>query len=361
MSIGTGASDVALKPMWRYASFDIAHFLKATSWCARDVLPMAGLLGALVLIVRHTFRDSMIYLLFVLLVTSAIIALGLPVDADRYSYFLTPLLVVAVTAATIAAARSLRKLISHPAPAAWNWYARMTARITVFVLFLFAIELSDATVEWDGTLASLNPMAESTRYLGGPAEFLNQHVEEDDIVLGTQPYLLDHQMERASRGDRQLDQNSTLWLQTRLHLQAVLDDIRPLPLNRRDGTAMVANLESLKTIFAQPRRIWFAAEKGHFNRLNVDEVDMFMRQHMDVAFEDSEAVVLVRDTRHRPAAARSRDEKILREAQIDFLRKDTATTPAGIEEGVLNPAANPTFNPTMGRDEAGRPEGRERP
>jgi hypothetical protein len=168
-------------------------------------------------------------------------------------------------------------------------------------------------------------MAQSTRYLGGPAAFLNRNAEPTDIVLGTQPYLLDHHLNRASDGLKQLDQDSTLWLQTRLHLQAVLDDVRPLPLNRRDGTAMVANLDSLTALFAKSKRIWFIAEKGHFNRLNLDEVDAFLRQHMDVVYEDSEAVVLLRDTQHRPAALRNRDERTLLGAQTDYLRKDATT------------------------------------
>jgi hypothetical protein len=354
MNFGTGASDVALKTMWRYAQFDIAHFLKATSWCADMALPIAGLFGCIALMVRHAFRDAAIYLLTTLLMTSGIIALLLPVDADRYSYFLTPLLILSATASAVAAARALRKLVPQRAPAAWKWYGRMVARAVVVVLLVCAIELSAATMEWDGTFASVNPMARATRYLSGPASFLRERLQPGDIVLGTQPYLLDHQLSRESGGTKRLEQDSTLWLQTRLHLQAVLNDVRPVPLNRRDGTELVPNLASLETVFAQPRRLWFVVEKGHFNRLNVDEVDSFLRQHMDIVFEDSEAVVLIRDRRHRTAKLRSRDERTLHGAQTDFLRKDAAIIPWVIGDAA-GPARSVILNPTEDRDDAGPP------
>jgi hypothetical protein len=273
---------------------------------------------------------------------------------------LTPLLLIVASAAAVAGARCLCKLVSHDAPNLWRYYGRGVAVFSVMAAMVLSSEFNDATAEWDGTLASMNPLAQSTRGLGGPAMFLNQLAKPNDIVLSTQPYLLVHQMQMASRGRDRIDQESTLWLQSRLHLQAVLDDVRPLPLNRRDGTVMVANLEALTALFAQSQRIWVAVEKGHFNRLNVDEVDSFLRQHMDVVYEDFEAIVLLRDSRHRPAAVRFRDEKTLSESMTDFLRKDVATTGSRPGGAPRSPAADPMYKPLQDPDELGLPERRER-
>jgi hypothetical protein len=122
---------------------------------------------------------------------------------------------------------------------------------------------------------------------------------------------------------------------------------------------MVANLEALTTVFARPNRIWLLVEKGHFNRLNGDEVDAFLRQNMDVVFEDFESVVLLRDTRHRPAAVRHRDEKTLSEAQTDFLLKNAVTIPWNSSGISVTSGLAPS--PTRSQDDGGSPERQERP
>jgi hypothetical protein len=75
---------------------------------------------------------------------------------------------------------------------------------------------------------------------------------------------------------------------------------------------------------------------------------------MDIVFEDSEAVVLIRDRRHRTAKLRSRDERTLHGAQTDFLRKDAAIIPWVIGDAA-GPARSVILNPTEDRDDAGPP------
>ena len=45
----------------------------------------------------------------------------------------------------------------------------------------------------------------------------------------------------------------------------------------------------------------------------------FLRQHMEVVYEDFEALVLFRDASHRPAYQRRENERALEKARAHFL------------------------------------------
>ena len=55
------------------------------------------------------------------------------------------------------------------------------------------------------------------------------------------------------------------------------------------------------------------------NWRNLPEVSIFLRQNMDMVYQDRDSMVLLRDANHRPAFLRHRDEQALRKAEADYL------------------------------------------
>jgi hypothetical protein len=52
---------------------------------------------------------------------------------------------------------------------------------------------------------------------------------------------------------------------------------------------------------------------------NDPEVASYLRQHMDVVYEDFSTEVLLRDSENRPASMRRANEEALRRARANFL------------------------------------------
>jgi hypothetical protein len=314
---GTSISDLTLRAMWRFPTFQPWYYIKESTWNQDTLLPMLGLLGAGLLAIRHPFQRALRFLLIIHVGTCLLLAAVIPVQTWRYIHHQVPLAILLASAVLAAVARGLSKLaIQPPAPAAWQWYGRVVAGLTVGVLVLLAsgmtVHLPDLTrfrVEGYGTAVFKFPN------LGGAAAYLRAHREEGDVLLCNDPQQLRVLLGIPDGSERPLD----YWLASTLYLPATLDDKRPVALDRRDGTPMIGSLESLRDLFARHERIWYVVQPGVHGQMTTPEVSSFLRQHMDVVYEDWQSMVLVRDRNHRTAEQRLADERALRDAKASYL------------------------------------------
>jgi hypothetical protein len=318
---GSGASEATLMPMWRYPVFDIQFYIRQASWNRDALLPMILLLVAALLTTRHGFREPARFLMLIFLGCCGIMSLLLSLKVYRYSYFMTPLLILVDSAALVAAARALSKLAGRPdAPRAWRGFARGMAGVLVLVIVTLSsglmIELSELP---DWSSYSLRFRDIKFPDLDGPSAYLRAHLRAGDIVVSTTPHVVDHRIASLGGDPRQTERTVDYWLQTTLYLQAVLDDNRPLPLHRLRGTTMIASKEALEDLFARHRRIWYVLVPAFHQEQNTTEVSAFIRQHMDVVYESYSSLVLLRDDRQRSAAQRVKDEQALFAAKANFL------------------------------------------
>jgi hypothetical protein len=309
---GTSLSDLTLKPMWRYPGAQPWYYVLESSWTQDAILPLLGLFGAGLLALRHPFRHGARFLLIVHLVTCLLMALTLPGLAWRYIHHLVPLPILFASAAAIALSRGICRLTrACPVPA----YGRVVAAVLVAVLFALG---SGVTLQLP-EMRSLRIEGYGTRVLKFPdfegcAKFLNDHLEDGDLVLATDPFHINHLIALSGREGWRTD----FWLATALRFPGTIDDRRCLPLDRRDGTRMVVSLESLEDLFARHRRVWALVQSERHEVLNDRDVSIYLRQHMQVAHEDWESLVLFRGEHNRPASLRYQDEKSLRDSQSSF-------------------------------------------
>jgi hypothetical protein len=140
--------------------------------------------------------------------------------------------------------------------------------------------------------------------------FLRSHVQEGDVVLASNPHVVDHFM---------VSRTSDFWPQSRLYIQALLDDRRTLPLHRIAGTTMISSREEMEALFARHGRIWYVLVPSRHGSQNTADVSAFLRQHMEVVYEDYRALVLFRGNKHRHTSQRLENEKALIDAQTNFL------------------------------------------
>jgi hypothetical protein len=138
--------------------------------------------------------------------------------------------------------------------------------------------------------------------LGAAATYLRGRIADDDIVLCSAPYVADHFLGR---------ERLAYWVHSTLHLPAAPDDHSLLVLDRRNGSVMIADLGTLQNLFAQNRRIWFAVDPAGTNAGNDREVTAFLRQNMDVIYENFQSMVMLRDNNHRPAFLQQANQQAL--------------------------------------------------
>jgi hypothetical protein len=312
LQYGTGAGDLSLRPMWRYPGFDLWYYAWQASWNQDALIPAIGFLAAGLLAIQHAWHHRIRFLMLILLANCWIMALFLPVKAPRYSYHLTPLLVLLLAAAIGAVMRAIdhfaRSGAARPAAQAYalacGWFGALVT--TVFGCGI-AIQLPE--------MGMFCVSAYRLQVLKFPDErgsimFLRNHVRDGDVVLATTPHVIDHLM--AARF-------ADFWLQSRLQLQAVLDDYRTVPLHRLSGTEMVSSIENLRDIFARGGRVWYLTDTTMHDKLNDPDVSSYLRQHMEVVYEDFASSVLFWGEHHRSALQRSEDERALHSAGANVL------------------------------------------
>jgi hypothetical protein len=307
---GTSLSDLRIRPMWHYPTFKPWFYVWASSWTVDALIPMFGLAAAVMLSARHEFRHSLRFALLVYFTTCLFMSSLLPAVAWRYIHHVVPLLVLAASAALIALTRTLVRFAARR-EASPSWTV-VYARAATGAVAMIAIAASS------GLLFDLRDLPafrvegfDLTRYkvpnLDAPSQYVRDHLQPGDVVLATDPFQVKHFMQLTG----QPRNPQFFWPATVLQLSATLDDSRPIPLDRRDGTPALSDLASVEQLFATSGRIWYVVQPQRHENQNLPEVSTFLRQHMDVVYEDFEAVVLLRDRNHRQAILRRADENAL--------------------------------------------------
>jgi hypothetical protein len=313
---GTSHSDVSLKPMWRYPFFQPWYYVWQSSWSQDGLLPMLGLAGACLLALRHRFRRPVRFLLIIHVGTCLMMSLTLTASAWRYIHHQIPFLILLASAAVVALAEAIPRL-AHRLPT-----GRFVPRYAGAVAILFSLGL---VALGSGQFLRLPELTgfriegytpEVFRFpdLERPARYVCQHWRPGDVVMATDPFQVNALMAQVGHTECP----ATYWPASNLRHPATLDNRRSLPLDRRDGTPMIPDWESLGDLFARHDRVWYIVQPIRHWDQNVPEVTAYLLQHMEVAYEDAEALVLVRDN-HRTAEARRRDEIALRAAQARIL------------------------------------------
>jgi hypothetical protein len=311
---GTGLTDLRLVPMWRYGIYRPLYYVWEASWNQDTLWALAGLLGALLLAVRDRWRRPLRFLLLIHLATCLITAALLPVTVWRYIHHLVPLSILLASAALVRGAEYLVRLARQPGlPAAGHAYAVGVASLVVISLVVLGsgqtLQLKQMT-QW--RTAAYGTWLYKFPDLDGPTRYVREHMREGDVVLAIFPLSVDHLMARPGWA-------TDYWPQSELQLQAMLDDVRAVPLDRRSGTPMLASRESLEDLFARRGRIWYIVVPEQHAKLNNGGVSAFLRQHMEVVYEDVWSMVLFHGDRHWPAPRRLEDEQSLQGAQANFL------------------------------------------
>ncbi len=138
------------------------------------------------------------------------------------------------------------------------------------------------------------------------------------MVVAAQPEVIDYLVASDGRGFP-AGWSTDYWLQSTMLLQAVLDDHRSLPLHRFSGTAMISSRKGLESVFAHHRRIWYITAPPFDDKSNNAETAQFVREHMDIVYQDYASMMLLRDNQHRPAWKRLEGEDALQKAQAHYL------------------------------------------
>jgi hypothetical protein len=318
---GTGASEAGFKPMWTYPKFDLWYYVWMTGWSRDALVPLLGLGGAGLLALRQGVRAPSGFLLLILLTTCGVMALLLSVKAWRYSYHLMPLLILLAAAALHAGAGHLLQLArTGTGPGRWRPYAYGVATLVVLAGLVLGNGLTLQLTEMEPCrLAGIVEIP--VQHLGravlvysdyrAGARFVRDRLQAADVVLTDRPQLVDLFLGRPA----------DYFLQSKLHVQAVLDDQRPLPLHHYTATVMLSDLASLEHLFARHQRIWYIARPQVQSVLLDPDVAAFLRQQMDVVYEDFSLVVLCRSgASHRPASLRRVDEQTFQQARANLLR-----------------------------------------
>ena len=303
---GTSLSDLRIRPMWDYPTFRPWFYIWESSWSLDALLPMTALVAAICLAARHPFRRPLRFLLLIHLTTCVFMASFVPAMAWRYTHHLVPLLVVIASAVLVAVARAVLRLVRRSAVGGTLAYARTAAGLIVVAVIgigsaLDLRELPRYRVE------GVTPSQLKFPNIEGPSRYVRERLQAGDVVLATDPFHVKHFLIADGNGNNPL----FFWPISTLQLSATLDDKRPLPLDRRDGTPAIINLTNLRDLFARHARIWYVVQPARHENQNLPEVSAFLRQHMDVVYEDFEAAVLLRDRSHRIARVRSNIEQQL--------------------------------------------------
>jgi hypothetical protein len=230
------------------------------------------------------------------------------------------MLILLCSAALVAGARRLALLARQGAPV-WRAYGRAVAVLAVAAPVVVAsglpLELTEMT--WAHSEGYRIDQYKFTN-LEGPVKFLSEHVREGDVVLSTAPHVVDHCLELMTHGRvHPWGLGTDYWPQSRLHLQACLDDHRPVPLHRLYGVVMNSTLQGMEDIFARHGRIWYVVDPTFNKILNDEDITAFLRQHMEVVYEDYNSLVMFAGEQNRPAFIRLADEVSLRGGKSIYL------------------------------------------
>jgi hypothetical protein len=318
---GTGANDIIITPMWLYPAFDPLYYLWDSTWNRDAFVPAVALVVAAVVSVRHPFDRAARYLLLCLFTTAAVMILLLPVKANRYAFFLAPLLVLVCSAGTAAVCRALGKFAARPAePRSWRRYRQAVIFLSTGAVLALGSGLTVRLVEMK-SFATDNFGPDDLRFpnFTGPCQYLVEHLQPGDAVLTSTPQVVDHLVGMFHGAPRQMELATSYFLQTILYVQVTVPDHGTKAINRFRGMPVVTTEENVSDVFARHRHVWYVVAPFFHSEQNTRAVSMTIRDQMQVVYEDFSTMVLLLDNNHRPAAQRFADEKSLDRAKADFL------------------------------------------
>jgi hypothetical protein len=321
MWYGEGISDLALKPMWRYPFFDVDFFLMNASWMRDALLPMIAFAIACFMAVRHRWRVPLRFCIICLASNALIMAAVLPLRTNRYSYHLVPILVILAAAVIVAGAELFWRVGREARLAAPH---RAYARAVAVGVLLMLVALASGRVVRTSELSDFAVAAYDVGQLryphwDGPTDYLRQQVREGDVVIATFPHTQNFLVATAE-ADAANRWQVDYWLESTLLIQATIGDSRAMPLDRRSGTAMIYDLDQLRYLFANHDRVWYCTMRFGQSRINDTAVSKFMRENMDVVYEDFGTAIMLRDKNHRTAPLRVEEEEAGRIASEYYLR-----------------------------------------
>jgi hypothetical protein len=321
MWFGEGISDLSLKPMWRYPFFDIDFFLMNSSWTRDALLPMLAFAAACFLAVRHRWRVPLRFCIICLVSNAFLMAALLPLRTNRYSYHLLPITVLLAGAVFAALAESIWR-ISRDANLLGTHrnYVRAVALGLLISLTALAsgrvIRTSEAT---DFVVAAYDAGQLHYPHWDGPTQYLREHVRPGDIVIAIAPHTQNHLM-MAGKEDMSKTALVDYWLESTLVIQSTLGDTRSVPRDRRSGAIMLYDLEQVKQLFAGNERVWYCTVRYAQAHINDSNVSKFMRENMDVVYEDYATAVMLRDNNHRTSPLQVEESEAGQLASDYYLR-----------------------------------------
>jgi hypothetical protein len=292
------------------------------SWISDALLPMTALAAACFMAVRHRRRIPLRFSIICLATNGLLMSALLPLRTNRYAFHLLPLLVL-IAAAAVAAGVDMLWRIGREAQfsSLHRAYVRVVAvgALAVFIglasgRLLRTVELEDFQV------AAYDAGKLRYPHWDGPTQYLRDHVREGDVVIATFPHTQNFLMATAGAEEDEEPRQVDYWLESTLVIQATIGDSRPLPLDRRSGSVMIYDLEQLQQLFAQHDRVWYSTMRFGQSRINDSSVSRFLRENMDVMYEDFATSVLLRDNNHRPAPVRLEEQEAGRMASDFYLR-----------------------------------------
>lgn len=305
---GTGISSMKLEPMWRFPFFDADYFLVNASWTADALLPTLAVVAACILVFKHRWRLPIRFLLICLLTNAGLMVVLLPLRTNRYSFHLTELVILLAAVVVVVIGDTLYQTVRQTRYPALRWYATAVTAPSVLVAVVLASGWAIRTSELTSYATSAQGISQlRTPDWEQPTRFVVNNYQPGDVVISILPHAQNFilsQMDDETNGV-----SVDYWLETRLVLQATIGDSHDVPRDRRSGAVMLYDLKQLKQLFADHDRIWYCTNRHGQSKINDTVVSRYLREHMDVVYEDLATAVLLRDRNHRSAELRLEEQK----------------------------------------------------
>jgi len=223
------------------------------------------------------------------------------------------------SAAAVALVRSLIGAacqLERPWP--YHVYGRMVGALTLALLVAVG---SGLTLEMRGLerlrIEGMPPHLFKYPDMGAPARFVRDHMQEGDVVLANHIYQINHLMSLREKPDPATRYTVATGA---CFLPVTLTDREDRLVDRRDGARVITGQAQLEDLFARHKRIWYIVQPGQHTAVNLPAASAYLRQQMEVVYEDWDMMVLFWGGNHRLAAQRQGDDEMLNAAQANYLR-----------------------------------------
>jgi hypothetical protein len=243
-----------------------------------------------------------------MVVNAELMSFLLPLRTNRYSYHLCEILILISAAAVIAGADVLMGLArAIPRAGAYRWYVGTAAAGAVLVATVMASGHAVRTAELDGYVTTAYDVDQLRNpNWCGITDYLLAHMGKNDALIALYPHAENFEIaERQGPTDpRRVD----YWLESKLIVEATIGDALEMPRDRRSGAKMLYNVDQIDKLFSEHDRIWYCTMRYGHSKINESIVSKYLREHMDVVYEDFGTALMVRDRNSRPANVRLNEE-----------------------------------------------------